>query len=868
MSKTPEKLDVAISMVREENETALFSDEYQFVKKFLNRKRIVIVSERHLFYYSKKQGNLKKFNIHKIISITIDKKQIILDFKFHKQLKILITKETEESQQKFLDTIYLVIQHLLSNSELEKIVFNFDSSSKLCKPAKLTSIPSYYGAFCRFELSLEDFLFEPTELDEIKIRFLLLFHRKLADFTAFKNENNASRFLLEVLPLCPSIKYISIKQFGDCNIFRFLCSYSDSLSAIESISVDGRADDKGDELAFADFIDLLKSNLNSKLVALTFKNSALSVAHLDALAALVTSRPIAALEFHSAFQNKTVFDHFTSSFLHSISQCSHFTSLCISGEESADAARLAGSLPKSVRALATPGCGIPAASVLAAAAQPGLSVVDASHAAVDTYQNFARLEAAFSVPSLAAVVLDSVTFPFGSLQPFVRALVTGVRDGADISLAHIIASDGDLDKLDATFVQLQRECGPSRVRRLVWDFNPVSQAFVAFIAQQAGLAELSVSGCFSPGDENCFDVFCEFVAGSSLERLVCRRYDQICLESLTAKLIDAVAQSGVSFLDISHSRGGSACFQHLKDLVASARSIRELVYDGLEPAALEELEDFLLFARQHACMCSFPVHDVEHLYKLQKAAIFDIARIVSHCELSAGDDYVRPLAAFYSEQRRCFPFFFSSACLSLHAPCVCGAAGLQPYDDARPGFFFGSFIEDVSRRSYSKKDPCIFSFPSEGCLPAGAPRAAAVTSMKKHKNSRPARIVHTQPKSDAGPPAAREEPAPPIEAPAALSDPPVPPPTSDARPVQTLDASGGYSGDAGSYGSDYSSDEVKIPVKKKSEVKPVRQIRPVRGGLRQAASPARPVQQPRKAAPALADSSGDYSYSYGYSDGE
>ena len=61
MSKTPEKLDVAISMVREENETALFSDEYQFVKKFLNRKRIVIVK----FYiiqifknnYSKSRNN-------------------------------------------------------------------------------------------------------------------------------------------------------------------------------------------------------------------------------------------------------------------------------------------------------------------------------------------------------------------------------------------------------------------------------------------------------------------------------------------------------------------------------------------------------------------------------------------------------------------------------------------------------------------------------------------------------------------------------------------------------------------------------------------------------------------------------------------
>lgn len=719
MSNISDKIDSAIKMVKEENETAIYADEYVFVKKFFNRKRIIILTERHLFYFSKKEGNLKRYNVHNLNGITIDDKQIILDLKYHKELKILVTKETEESQGKFIKALISVVQHISSDKEIEKIKFN--------SAEKTVSLPSFYGSFCRFELSIEGFYFQPNELDEVKIRFFLLFHRKFADFSSFVDEEKGSKFFFEFLPLCPSTKLIKIKQFSsNDNIYHFLNNYINNISNIENISIDGGVNNANDNAAFSNF---LKSNLNSNLVGLSFSNSKMTNEHLSVLQDFIVTKKIQAIEFHNSFENEAVMELFVSSFLPSISPCQDFRSLFLENVENVDFDELYKNLPQQVKALSIVNSDASVNQIFKTIKtnSKNITVLNLSFNPISTYQNFSRKDFEFYIPDFLTVLqLDFVTFPFGSLIPFLRLLFTEIRNDSEISIAHIIASDSDLCKLDGMFKDLvddiqSKKIELKNIKSLKWDLNPISPHFITYLSMQSKLSSLSISGCYSPNDKLGFDDFCEFISKStSIEKLICRRFDQLSLESLTPQLISAVLSSNISFLDISSSCGGSICYQSLKELISKNENqfIKCLIYDGLEPSNKDDLIDFLQFVKQKGCStkCSFPIHDIEYLYKQRKIIFSDVSEMISLCQLETKNDYIRPFMVFFKENQFGFPFYFRDECEKVRIDQSNDDViddERHPFDETNPEFFFGSFFDEINRKSYSKNDRFIFSFFSE-----------------------------------------------------------------------------------------------------------------------------------------------------------
>lgn len=920
MTSNPDKLDLAISMVREANETVFFADEFLFIKKFINRKRLILVSEKHLFYFSKKEGNLKRFNIHKLNGISIDNKQIILDFQYPKQIKIVASKESEESYEKLFKALILSIQHLSSNFELERLNFNFDPtfSSKFSSLIPLTSLPSFYGSFCRFDLSLEEFFYQPDQLDEIKIRFFMLFHRKLADIPSFIEGDKASKLLLEFLPICPSAKYLSIKQFGDKNIFRFLSSYINNLSTIESISIDGSVNTASDDISFSNFINQMKTNLKSKMVGLSFLNSQFTNDHLNVLQDFIKSKNIQAIEFHNSFANKTVFSHFVSHFLPSISQCNDFTSLFLEDIESVDFGELYKNLPPQIKSLSIVNCDV-AINQICETIKTGsnIKVLNLSYNTIGAYQNFTRKDFKFSIPDfLTVLTLDYVTFPFGSLIPFLQSLFTEIRNDSDISIIHMIASGADLEKLDEMFQLLaddiqKKKINFAKIRSLKWDFNPISPNFISYLNLQSNLTCLSISGCYSPSDKAGFNEFCDFISKSkSLKKLMCRRFDQISLETLTPQLLGAVLSSNIDFLDIQSSKGGSACYKPLQDFLTKIENDQNsqnnqnifkcLIYDGLEPEKKEDLIDFITFIKQHgfSTKCSFPINDIEYLYKQRKINFVDVQEIISLCMLEAKNDYCRPFKVFYKENQCCYQFYFKDECESIRINNDKNNENNNDdhsFDETNPNFFFGDFFEEINRKNYSKHLKCIFSFYSDDENLCKNQKLKNIPKTEKHQNTKSSNwpkkfvsnddVFHITSQNEEienddflSKFSLPSDQAPTNESPLSQTptkeSPVVQTPKSNQNlnikptPVKKLTVSDDLYSE-GDYDDDGSYDEEKIQVAKpKLDLKPKSPISPVRPNLavnrgKMQISPKKTAVQPKRiVTPTLIDNSDDYSYSY------
>lgn len=698
-----DKIENARELVKNENETPIFFGDCKIIKNAVyKKKRLIILTERHLFYFSRYLVLKKKFNLLKIDGITIDKKQIAIDFTLDygipNQIKISLPKDWGRTKDNLADKLFYIIQHLLTNPEINRIRFNIEiddmtSSQERLSNLTLKSYPSYYGAFCHLQSLLENPEVKLEIFDEIRIRFLIFFHKKLVDLTTFTRPESASKILLEILPLCPSFKYLSIRQFENTNIYQYLNEYTEYMTTIENISIDG---DATDLVSFNNFLKKMRENLSSKMVGLSFKNSNFSNDHLNSLIQYISARKIQSLEFQSCFSDKTVFQYFHTNFLTTLSQFQHFTSLYLEDIESINFDALHKYLPPQLKSLSIVNCNVLIDQVFntlnsKSGSIPNLSVLNLSYNTFNSKHKTHISSMAFTIPTfLTVIILDNVTFPYGVLVPFLSSLFRAINNDTDISLVHMISSEDDIANLDSMFARLVSEFRRKKIemkfiRSLKWDFNPISSNFISFLELQTSLLSLSVSGCYCPKDSDGFDDFCRYISRNrSITKLVCRRFNQISLESLTSRLIEAVGKSKINYLDISNSRGGSLCYDQLKSLIsfkrnngqqsleasATVSNLRCLIFDGLRPYSKEQLLDFVQFIDndEFSCRCSFPIHDIEYLFKTNDINFGDIYRIISHSMIKTREDYIRPFSSFYKENQKNFPFYFTEENEFIHPP--------------------------------------------------------------------------------------------------------------------------------------------------------------------------------------------------------
>lgn len=571
------KLEEALKIVKNESETPLFVQEYRvYQNSFFSKKRLIILTERSLFYFSKKMQK-HKFNLFKISSIFFDKNTVTLGFASDTNLKISLPKNYQDLKENLASSLLFIIQHLLSNSQIEHIKFKNINNTNLI--SKLTSIPSYYGAFCNFESSLRDEFFNfHTQsndlLDQIRFRFSILFQRELIDLSSYKNKEYSSKNLLNALPLLPSARYLSIKQFRNNNVYSLLNNYIANFNELKNISIDGSVDYQNDTVSFSNFINSMKTNLNSKMVGLSFLNSNFTETDLNLISMYVASNGIESIEFHKTFSDKAVIDFFITTFLTSLSQSPKLTSFYIEEIEFLDIDEFLKNLPHEITSLSIVDCKCNIDQIFTTIKTDSKfsNKLDVLNLSFNTFQ-FDIFN--FDIPSfLSVIILDYVTFPNGILVPFLNSLFRSIKNDSEISLIQMKSSDDDFSKLDRMFYNLVSDYNNKKqeikfIRSLNWNFNPISTYFISFLKHQTRLQSLSVSGCFCPKDSKGFDDFCFYLASNdSLQNLTCRRFNKTSLESLTPRLLSAVSFSKIRFLDISNSRGGIQCYDYLKSIVS------------------------------------------------------------------------------------------------------------------------------------------------------------------------------------------------------------------------------------------------------------------------------------------------------------
>lgn len=832
------KFEEAFLMVDAENETPIFARECRVQKNlFITKKRLIILTERNLFYFSKRMRK-HKYNLFKINNIYIDKKKIILIFEKESQIKIALPNNWTQAKEGLVDSLFYVIQHLLTNSGISRIHLEINVDNLPNSRMNLTSIPSYYGAFCHLESSLRDefFNFDAQSndiFDQIRFRFSILFHRKSIELCSYKNHEYATKLIFETLPLLPSARFLSIKQYNTNNVFMILNNYINDIGSLQNLSIDGDSQYQNDTVSFEDFMNKIKQDLNSKMVGLSFSNSNFTENHLNLISQYISIKKIQALEFHNSFSNKTVVDFFINTFLTSLQQCPDFTSLYIDEVEALDYDKLLKNVPPQIKSLSIVNCDIPINQILNTIKTDSkfsnnLSVLNLSFNTVDTYQPAFLKDLKFNIPSfLTVIILDYISFPYGILVPFLNSLFRSINNDSVLSLVQMNASDDDFNNLDKMFMRLVNDFTKKKedlrmFRCLKWDFNPISTYFMSFLEMQTSLLELSVSGCFCPKDSKCFDDFCRFIASSnSLSKLTCRRFNKVSLESLTPRLLKAVSVSKISCLDISNSHGGSRCFQYLKSLVINninkskmnfdtsedisystinnnsntnlinnnnsntnltnnnndndndninlnntnsnekfgsdqfasnipinqssvqntsesfhtytnpsilkMPALRCLMCDGLHPLNKEQLIDFIEFVGNDelSCKCSFPIHDIEYLFKRQKIGFEDIAKIISLCLIKTPDDFVKPFTVFYKESQNKYPFYFREENEEIQLPqpaqpevadtnpllCEGNEFEVTEMPVIKTGNFFGLYHDKSINVNGS--DPYFFSFHSD-----------------------------------------------------------------------------------------------------------------------------------------------------------
>ncbi|OHT08002.1 hypothetical protein TRFO_23714 [Tritrichomonas foetus] len=639
-------LQTAISRVENVGETVIFSQKIKTSGFFAFRKKFIfILTERRVLCFNNRAKLKGKYSLLDINEVLFTKKGVELKFD-HSTLSFDLD---EKDKTKLKEGLKFVLQHIMTAAEISAL--NLDSSDN-----RLSCIPSEYGAFCRLDEFVNRPGFKISPIDEQKLRFYIICNRSMIDFSVFKDPEGVAKLFFRVLPLCTAMKHVSCSDFVDHDTFRVLQSFSREHSYIESISIDCEVTSN-----FEFFIQDIRDNSQSKVVDLTFKNSKFNRIHLDSLQQCVNSRNIKALGFCNAIE-ESEFPFFISEFLPPLENES-LVSLTLDGTKSINIKTLMPSI-KTIQILSLVDCNLEIDVVLneiyETSSNNKINVINLSK---NKFSN--NLSKKFNCKlssQILSILVNDVIFPENTLLPFLKLIFTTIHQNATVSIVHIEAADKDFEGLDHFFQNLE---GFMSLKSLNWDFNPITPNFIQFLIKQENLTTLSISGCFSPNDSECFKEFCEYLAhNSSLYTLICRKYGQSVLGELTPQLLLAAVSSNLKTLDITDSNGGIECFNAMKNLLTNG-VVECLVYDGLKPENTGAFLDFINFVasnKDYNYRTSFPLHDIELLFNLGKIDVHGIDDLMTMNMIRTEEDYIRPFSVFFYENPDNLPLFHRPEC--------------------------------------------------------------------------------------------------------------------------------------------------------------------------------------------------------------
>jgi hypothetical protein len=171
-----------------------------------------------------------------------------------------------------------------------------------------------------------------------------------------------------------------------------------------------------------------------------------------------------------------------------------------------------------------------------------------------------------------------------------------------------------------TFLVTQRGL---RVDELVYDGNPTSRNFLAFVAGLSGLTNLSINGCIEVNDEMTSEVCRYLKRNRTLEELHICGSERKVLGASIRQVFDALKfNSQLHVLDIRHQKLSFDLIPMLEDFFTHNKTVDEIFIDDNNLLDIQSFEKFLanLVARNVKLILHVPTRDLLSLFELNNVS--------------------------------------------------------------------------------------------------------------------------------------------------------------------------------------------------------------------------------------------------------
>ena len=464
-----------------------------------------------------------------------------------------------------------------------------------------------YPALLRLRLKAQNKGIEIPQKSLEKMLFILRYLINTVSLSDFQDSNYVfTPLFFDLLPLCSFITTLKIPLFALIPNLQNYCKYMNKLKAIE---FQGKSMKK--------LIDILKSLLSqecekSKLTALSFVETDLSVEELQALSSFCHKKRITSLALHEAC-SKEAKQYLTNNFFTNQMSAS-LTTLNLAGTKGLDIAKLLGKLP-GLYALSLSRCNLQIAqalNVITSCNLPRLKFLDLSYNPCNSMPSVGL----FLPQTLYSLVVDGVEWEDKTLINFMKFIVFGEKqiNGLKLSLSNAKASNEEWRRVFA-FLKITKA---KNLCALTWDNNPLSEELFDFIYKNVNLSYLSLCGCIAYNDQENLNRLSNFVAVSPSLLFLRIRGSQTNFigQNISTLLKSASKSNSLVHLDISDNKIGDIGITQLRQFIKSNKTLQVLVFDGSEPnnphLFFETLETAAKPPNQ-LLNVSFPVNDVTNL---------------------------------------------------------------------------------------------------------------------------------------------------------------------------------------------------------------------------------------------------------------
>ena len=516
------------------------------------------------------------------------------------------------------DTLQFDFNNIRVNFESEQIQDIYKTLSdilpRILRPTELISLGYFVSSDDRAPSTPISALMRVTEKAKLRstkisqqtlknFTNMILYADEYVDLTHFDNPNEAIPIFFDILPLCPEILGIKVKDDDSYDIYSILSSAVCEDGFLEYIDIDSPVTKH-----FDGFLRHLSRNKELPISGLSFRNSKMNETNLRSLLKCLSDKYICSVGFHNAILPEHM-STFYNTFLSSMK--TKLTVLSLDDTPNIDLSNILLDMPV-LEVLSLENCGLDINLALSAFAKkelPSLKGLNLSrNRCIVKSTRALRLP-----PSLTTLMMHDVEWGDNRLVEFFKSVKYGFKNGFRLDLSKASASIDEWHRLFSDIKKLSIQGFQS----LIWDENPVSPLFFSFLKSNPNLDYLSLSGCIGENDVDMMKQFCRCIDSSKLTSLVLRGTPEKSIGQLIKLLVKTLSSSQtIEYVDLSHSKSHDRGIYELKKLLTAETPLRFLSFDECEPRDPRYLFEFLYKAagNEREIAISFPIKDLTELH--------------------------------------------------------------------------------------------------------------------------------------------------------------------------------------------------------------------------------------------------------------